>query len=746
MARLIPVDYDPFENKPTVKDWPSVADKIGQEEGLPPGLWPKVIQAESNWNHNRPSPKGARGFAQLMPDTAKALNINIDDPEDNLRGGARYLKQNLDKYGDVKLALAAYNAGPGNVDKYGGIPPFKETQNYVKTITGTTPKLTPVDYDPFAKEETPIKPQQELPSKPTMFSKMGDALSNRAENIRNIEQYAKEGTDWERMKRSPGYAIRTLGEIAGGVNDVISPLIGEAISRGTGYHNIPEEQRKAIADTIIQSRPVQAVGKGIQYAQENYPVASQMAEDVLNIGSLLPTGAVFSKGAGTVAGMTGRRIEKGILDDVVKYVKKDVTKMGKEGTEAAVAGKVTGGGHLKQIELKTTPEDVEMANLVSDVVNPRGNAYKNIDNIQDKISKRAFEVDNIVLNKDANAIKIGAGEQDSLIPYFDKAKQNNEVVFGKDKTITDTYDSVIDLFQKERAKQADNLSGIYKARQNMDKRLREIYGPDALEKDAKGIARKVAMQDIHEQVANFISDTLPEGNQFKRLLKDEALLYKAKRHIGFNNPPVVSKNLWGKISHFAHEHPFAIAAGLGGTGFATGMITSPAIMGALAAYGTYKVGKTVITNRMVRSGMAKALKNMEKVLTGSEKAEIKNVIKLMDDSERNIKGRKALPPGNPNKLYDETISIDPTGKARVGDYGRYVDEVNSPYMAGTQQENISQITSPFLPATTGSRSVVPQGGARSIYPPPITDYVGNVRKPELTREQLLEILMRNKGK
>jgi len=239
---------------------------------------------------------------------------------------------------------------------------------------------------------------------------------------------------------------------------------------------------------------------------------------------------------------------------------------------------------------------------------------------------------------------------------------------------------------------------------------------------------------------------LPEGNQFKRLLKDEALLYKAKRHIGFNNPPVVSKNLWGKISHFAHEHPFAIAAGLGGTGFATGMITSPAIMGALAAYGTYKVGKTVITNRMVRSGMAKALKNMEKVLTGSEKAEIKNVIKLMDDSERNIKGRKALPPGNPNKLYDETISIDPTGKARVGDYGRYVDEVNSPYMAGTQQENISQITSPFLPATTGSRSVVPQGGARSIYPPPITDYVGNVRKPELTREQLLEILMRNKGK
>lgn len=110
--------------------------KKANEYNLDPQLIKSIIKAESNWNPYAVSPKGARGLMQLLPSTAYELGVtNSFDPEENIDGGVRYLKYLLDKFnGNLSLAIAAYNAGPGRVEKTGTIPPIPETIEFVRRV------------------------------------------------------------------------------------------------------------------------------------------------------------------------------------------------------------------------------------------------------------------------------------------------------------------------------------------------------------------------------------------------------------------------------------------------------------------------------------------------------------------------------------------------------------------------------------------------------------------------------------
>ncbi|MYL51292.1 transglycosylase SLT domain-containing protein [Halobacillus litoralis] len=145
MAQQVPVPVEKSQEGNNIAnvtsgnaDVDQLIKKASERYGVDEKLVRSVVKAESNFDARVVSHAGAQGLMQLMPATAEGLGVTDPfDPEQNLMGGTKYLRQMLDRYDDnTELALAAYNAGPGNVDKYDGVPPFRETQNYITKILG----------------------------------------------------------------------------------------------------------------------------------------------------------------------------------------------------------------------------------------------------------------------------------------------------------------------------------------------------------------------------------------------------------------------------------------------------------------------------------------------------------------------------------------------------------------------------------------------------------------------------------
>ncbi|HCQ66912.1 MAG TPA: lytic transglycosylase domain-containing protein [Rhodobacteraceae bacterium] len=141
-ARLTP-DYTPGEDAAIPRysgnyrgEYLGAAKAAAQKHGIPADLFLRLVQQESGWNPKAVSHAGAIGLAQLMPTTAARLGVDPEDPVANLEGGARYLAAQYKRFKSWRLALAAYNAGPDAVVKYDGVPPYDETQGYVKAILG----------------------------------------------------------------------------------------------------------------------------------------------------------------------------------------------------------------------------------------------------------------------------------------------------------------------------------------------------------------------------------------------------------------------------------------------------------------------------------------------------------------------------------------------------------------------------------------------------------------------------------
>ena len=219
-------------------DYRQIATQAAQTYGIPVETFLSLLGAESSWNPNALSPKGAIGLGQLMPATAKELGVDPYDPEQNIYGSAKYLAQQFKRFGDPALAVAAYNAGPSAVAKYGGIPPYEETQNYVARVMGTqmADQMTPQQMAPQqAAGYQPFSPENLSRSQRTMlgFAALRDAAaalrgnqtSFFGEALGGLQQEHKYGQELafrrdqeqrlleENMTNRRNVALQTLGQI-----------------------------------------------------------------------------------------------------------------------------------------------------------------------------------------------------------------------------------------------------------------------------------------------------------------------------------------------------------------------------------------------------------------------------------------------------------------------------------------------------------------------------------------------------
>lgn len=434
--------------------------------------------------------------------------------------------------------------------------------------------------------------------------------------------------------------LQIVGQGAGFITDILGEAAKSLVEKTPSFI---KEPIKHLGADFLETEPAKAGLKAIQGGVEMYqdwkqknPRLALDLESVVNIGTLLPIGKGAQLGlktTGKLAGKGATALEKGLAEqgfkDALEIIKPVLSKTEKQ--EALEAGRGIVKNRIlprryEKITLEPTKREIEMAETIKDIVSKSKNPVDNINAIDNEIGRLAnvvqegLKANNTIFNK--NQLKTALG----------KAKEGSRVVFGTDKTLQSSYDAVIDEMLRQVDETSGNLSGLLQARKNFDNIINQKF-PNLLSSPMGDSARQNAVRDVRQAVNQFIADKLPEGNEFKELLKKQNLMYDAIGNISKKTASAVDASVVKKVMSLLRENPLTSFAtgGILTYGAMMGMFTNPIVIGTLILGGTVKIGKTIVTSKVFKQSLVNILRAWEKVGTAVDVSAIREIINQLPD-------------------------------------------------------------------------------------------------------------------